>query len=507
MSLARTGRGGGRGRHSSLLILAAVMVGSWSLPARADAQYTSRELPLEVAVGLALEHNPIFKQQASGLAVARSAVRSAYGSLAPSAAVSAGFGYTAPGQLRYQSQELGEQPDFLSSDYGLRLSYQVNGTTLLQPAVERARERAAERRLEGAESQLEADVTRQYLQLLQARERHRQSAREVERTEGHVRLAQGRLEVGAGTPLDVRRAEVQHGQAEVRQVQAENAAAMELLRLAGILGVSLAPDVELTSRFEVFEPRWTAADLVDRARAGNPGVRAAKAGAEAAEVSARATRSQYLPTLNVSVGVVGSVYQARTVDPLVQQQTDRLLSGFGGCVSQNEIRARVGLGASPCVDPRDPSEQARIRSMIEGSNSGFPFGYARQPVQASIGVSLPLFTGLNRQHQVQVARAAADDARHQSRAEELRLQQEVTGALLEIVAAHRTSLLQERVRAAAEEELRLATDRFRFGSATSIEVTDAQTNLSQAEIQKIEATFDFHRSLAALEALVGEHLR
>jgi hypothetical protein len=45
------------------------------------------------------------------------------------------------------------------------------------------------------------------------------------------------------------------------------------------------------------------------------------------------------------------------------------------------------------------------------------------------------------------------------------------------------------------------TERFRFGAATSVEVTDAQTNLAQAEIEKIDAAYNFHQSLAALEAL------
>ena len=59
----------------------------------------------------------------------------------------------------------------------------------------------------------------------------------------------------------------------------------------------------------------------------------------------------------------------------------------------------------------------------------------------------------------------------------------------------------------AQEELRLAQERFRFGAASSIEVTDAQTNLAQAEQDLINAVYNFHRTLASLEALVGRPLR
>jgi outer membrane protein TolC len=38
-------------------------------------------------------------------------------------------------------------------------------------------------------------------------------------------------------------------------------------------------------------------------------------------------------------------------------------------------------------------------------------------------------------------------------------------------------------------------------------VTDAQTNLAEAERALIDNVYSFHQSLAALEALIGERLR
>jgi outer membrane protein len=53
----------------------------------------------------------------------------------------------------------------------------------------------------------------------------------------------------------------------------------------------------------------------------------------------------------------------------------------------------------------------------------------------------------------------------------------------------------------------MARERFRLGAANSIEVTDAQTRLSEAERAVIDAVYMYHKSLAALEALVGRSLR
>jgi outer membrane protein len=323
----------------------------------------------------------------------------------------------------------------------------------------------------------------------------------------HVRLAEARLEVGAGTPLDVRRAEVQQGRAQVSLVQARNSAATAVLMLSQLIGVQLDPSVSLTSEFEIFDPAWDAQSLVERALQNNPALLAARAGSSAAGTAVTAARSSYLPTLSMNMGWRGSVYQAGNIDPLVAEGIEGMQRTYSSCLGQNEIRTRVGLDPQACVNPADPAVAAALRTDIERQNSGFPFGYDRQPLSASLTVSLPVFTGFSRQLEVDRARAAAADAGYQVRAEELRLRQEVGTAVRNLETAHQTVLLQEQVRENAAEELRLAQERFRFGAANSVEVTDAQTNLAQSEKELIDAVYDFHKSLAALEALVGQSLR
>jgi outer membrane protein len=131
------------------------------------------------------------------------------------------------------------------------------------------------------------------------------------------------------------------------------------------------------------------------------------------------------------------------------------------------------------------------------------FGYVSQPASASLTISIPIFTGLQRQQQVEDANIARMNAQHSVRARELQVEVEITSALRNLETAYRTALLQQQVRANAQEELQLAEERFRFGSNTSIEVVDAQASLSEAERAEIAAVYGFHRSLADLEARVG----
>jgi outer membrane protein len=474
------------------------------LPMSGAAQEAPRVLTLSEAVELARQSNPDFLSQENDLTSAQWAVRSAYGDLLPTSSVSMGMGYTASGERRFGTVGLGEQPAMYSSNYNLGLSYSLNGARLLEPTRARAQQRATEARVQGVGQQLDANVRRGYLAVLQADAAAVQATQEVERTAQHIRLAEARLEVGTGTILDLRRAEVQHGQAEVRVVQAENTAAAERLSLGRLLGVPLTADVRLTSEFELFQPSWDRDEIVTLAIANNPVLRAARAQEEATATMRRVARSEYLPSLSASLGFRGDLAQAATIDPLVQGEMAAAERNRQSCIDQNQIRQTAGLPPVACPGPVD---QGEIENRLRAQHSGFPFDYTRQPMTASLSISLPLFTGLNRQQRVEEANLAVDDARHAVRAEELRVMAEAETLLRNVAAAYRTAQLQARVRATAGEELRLAQEQFRSGLATSVEVTDAQTNLGEAERAEIAAVYDYHQSLAALEALVGAPLR
>lgn len=487
--------------------------GGWTLsllalllvPLPGHAQDPAAAVSLREAIALARENNPDFLQQRNDLGVARSAVRSAYGDLLPSASASTSFGYTAPGELRLQTRTFGQEPESYFSAYNIGLSYQLNGATLLRPSVERARKRATEERVSGAGAELEYLVTQQYLAVLRAREEVQQARGEVARSDEYLRLAEARLEVGAGTPLEVRSARVQKGRAEIAVVQARNSEATALLTLGRIVGVPLDTTVALTTDFRIFDPQWEADALIALAIENNPVLGAARASSSAARTSVAAARSSYLPTLNFNVGWRGYVSQYGTIDPLVERSLESI--DLEACQRNNQLLALIGEPPRPCLDPTDPSVRQMLREQFEASNRGFPFDYINQPWQASMSVSLPIFTGFSRRLQVDEAQAQAADARYRVRSEELRVRQEVASAVRSLDAAYQTALLQEEVRENAAEELRLAQERFRFGAASSVELTDAQANLARAERDQIGAIYDFHQSLAALEALVGQPLR
>jgi outer membrane protein TolC len=83
----------------------------------------------------------------------------------------------------------------------------------------------------------------------------------------------------------------------------------------------------------------------------------------------------------------------------------------------------------------------------------------------------------------------------------------VQGRYLGVNAAWQAIGVQEASRTSARDQVQLAQERFRLGSGSALEVTDAQTAVAQAEADYVNAVYAYHRAIAALELAVGRRLR
>lgn len=476
-------------------------------PAALAAQTAPATLSLEQAIAAARENNPDFLQTRNDQRTANAAIRASRDAFLPTAQVSTSLGYVAAGQSRFGAVDLDRNPAVYTSGFSAGAGIDLSAAKFFQPTVARAEARAVGQRISGAEADLTASVKQLYLTTLQAQDNVVQAEREVARTTEYVRLAQAKLDVGAGTPLDLRRAEVQQGQAEVALLQARNTLATDRLQLGQALGTMLTGDTRLSSSFQIFQPTWTAEGLVETALRNNPTLLSVRANADAADTQVRSARSAYLPSLSFDVGVNGSAIRPTNVNSVIGSTLTGMEQNFALCQRDNQINAAVGIAPRTCFDPANADVQRQVSSAVRGQYDGYPFSYTRQPWQASVALSLPILAGPQRRQQIQQAQIGREDAQLRVRSQELRLRTEVATGLLNVSNAFQTVQLQDRVVERASEELRLAQERFRFGASTSLDVVDAQTNLSQAERDRIGAVYNFHKSLAALEALVGQPLR
>jgi outer membrane protein len=488
------------------LLLAAWPTLGWAQPAPAT-------LSLEEAIGLARQYSPEHRIVQNQRTTAEWAVREAYGSLLPRVNVSSGMTYQAEGTPTFglftgDDLGLGRTPAYYFSNYNLGVNLSLNGGTFFRISEQRASRAATEARIDAAGYTLASEVTRHYLVAARARDAVAIAERELSTAEQAFQVAEARVEAGAATRLDVAQAEVERGRAEVAVLQARHAFESARLELLQRLGVELDREFELTTGFRVFEPAWTRAELVADAMQAHPQLRAARAGEDASRASARSARMAYLPTISAFGALSGYTRQAGDDAFLITQASNQAQGRIESCALWNSVSA--GLSQPLANRPADCSQYALTpeqQQRILDRNNVFPFDFTQQPPQFGVTISLPIVDGLTRERSVQQSRIAAADAQERRRAEELAIRARIATTLNALETAFRTVAIEERNVAAAEEHFQLASERYRLGAGSILELTQAQATRARADQAHLAAVYSFHENLALLEAAVGRPLR
>lgn len=501
------GRYGLSGRWLTTLLLF-----SLSLGYPVAAQEIQGTLTLDEAVRLAKLNNPAFLQTANDEGPANWAFRESLGAFLPSLNANMSGQYLAPGIPSsgiYTGSDFGiGSTDYYFSGYGLNLSYSLSGNSLFRVASARATQKATKARVGAAEYNLESGVTVQYLLALRAKDGVEVARRQLERAEESQELAQARVDVGAAIPTDGKQAEVESGRARVALLDAESLLRTEKLRLLEQIGLEAEGTYELVSEFDVFQPSWNRDDLVDQAMAGHPSLRAFRAQESSGKAQVRQAWSNYFPSLYFQVNWSGRAREIGDTDYLVGLAEGSLLSARSSCEFWNQIA--VGLNGPLSGYPQDCAPGLLTdtqRAAILRNNDVFPFNFSEEPLSLYLRVDVPIFRGFGRQRQVAEAKAASEDARLSLRAEELRLQTAVTQAYDELMTSTQVVEIETRNREVAGEHLTLAQERYRLGAAPFLELLEAQSSVSEAERDYLNAKYRFHGAIWALEAAVGERLR
>ena len=464
-------------------------------------------LSLEDAISIARRNNPVFLQTRSAQKRAGAALRSSYGVLLPQVSTSFSSAYREGRPQFFGGQAFGSTSDIVSTDAQLSVVATYNGQNLLAPKAQRATLDAAESDLSTADATLRFTVTGQYLNVLAAMARAQLNDSLLASANAQLELSRARAAVGAATTLDVRRAEVQVGQAQVAVLRERNNIETEKLRLFMQLGVEQPANVQLVTRLPVEEPKLNLDELLATARRQNPALSAARSRESAANTGVSQARSAFLPTLQLQTGISGYTSQATDIDQTITQQRNSAAAGLAGCLSTDSVRTAVGLpsiaGACSSAYTFTDANAAAIRK----ENQRYPFGFTRDPITFSASLSLPIFNGLQREQRMQEAEANRNDARYNVRATELRLKADITSGYNNLLTAYEAVQIQTRNSEAAREALALAQERFRVGANTFVDLVQARADYERAESDRITAIYEFHRAYATLESAVGRPLR
>ena len=406
---------------------------------------------LAEALRLSERVQPSVVRAAAGVRTAGAQRRSAWGSFLPSLSANSSanefYSEGAPRLDPVTGQITGGNTTNRSLSTGLSAS--VDLFTGFRRGAElraaRAGETAAEAGFIDARFQQALTTTSQFLDALAAAQLLRVRESSVRRAEEQLKVSVAKLRTGSATRSDSLRSLVTLGSARLDQLTTETdlaAAEANLARLIGETGRVKAAD---DSAFYAVVPALDAQALRMEAESKSPRVQSAVANAAAARANVSASRSTYWPSLALSGSTNWSGSETNDYDLLNQSQL-------------------------------------------------------------SLGLRWNLFDRFDRELSIaqreadrDVAEADAADIRHAVAADlELRLAElAAAGTRIEIT---QTSVV------AAREDLRVQQERYRLGISTIVDVLTSQEALDQAEVDVVNARFDYLRAKAQLEALIGRKL-
>lgn len=401
------------------------------------------ELNLQYALAFALDNNFAIRQAKERIRQQEGVVVEVKSARIPNVSSSAGYARTA---------------DEISTN-GLDHTWSVNitasqvlfsggGVSASIKGQELARE-AAELAMQAVVHDVLLAVRTQFYEVLVSRERIKVQEQNVELLERQLQDVRNRFEAGTVSNFEVLRAEVALANAQPPLISARNNFRLAIDDLRQLLGFVTATEPNVTrvpeflGTLEFTPVKYDLPSSLQSAREQRPELQRLRLLEAAAEQNVAARRSGYFPTI--------SLFGAYDWRRAPATSPDSVRDGWtGGLQAQWDIfdgRATAGR----VIQARSLLEQARLAS-------------------ADLKLSVDV---------------------------------EVRRAVSSVQEATELAEASGKVVAQAEEAVRLANARFSAGTATQLDVLTAQTDLTTARLNQLEANYRFNVAQAVLRRAMG----
>ncbi len=291
------------------------------------------------------------------------------------------------------------------------------------------------------------NVIQSYYGLLKAQQFHEVAVKNLEMSDQQVSLVKNQYDLGVVKRTDFLKAEVAQGQAKVdvlnRQTNLENARRV----LFNDMGLQdFGQPITAVEDEWVAPPIPTSSDILELLKTRNPNLLISQVRINLGEVSYKMAKGMRLPSLNSSVS-----YSANG------ENSEELMDA---------LKDDWSLGMN-------------------------------------LSVSVPIYTGNSlsvQQHQTKLSKQKSEYD-YITLLNDLRVQGELIRKTLENYSE--IIPLNQAVVASAEEDLKLVRERYSLGSATILEVLDAQVSLIRSNSTLINTIHDARIQKASLKALLG----
>lgn len=431
-------------RHIIALMAAGLLL--WG--ARAHAQVLPKiegPVTMEQAVALALEHSRKVKASGADQQAMASMRREAVAGFLPQVSMN---GYLVNQNMRpnlYSSA--GETMARNLQSFGTNRAQDLNvtamwpifsgGRTYYGYKAASARAESATEMLRGTEVEVAMQARLDYIATVREQENARVTGELQRQTEERLRVTREEFEAGKVPQLYLFRDEAELANVIQMDTMARNRAELALIALKTTLGVDLGSPISVAEPLG-YEPITVSVEQgIRQAVETHPDVQAAARQLEAAEAEVRAALGRYLPEVSATW-----MY-----------------------------------------------DWQRMRNRDESFEK--PEGYS-----AGLVMTIPLFDGFMRENAVATARAKREKARELLVQARQQVAKEINQAGLMLVAADRNVEASGKGLDQAQEQFRIAQERFASGRGIQLEVLDAQATLTRARFNVVAALADHHSALA-----------
>ncbi len=449
------------------LVLILFLITAWVAPA--PAQEPGGRLTIQEAVQLALKQNPSIKESKERVNAAQDQIGISRAGMLPQVNFGSSYFFgtafgRSSGVFPSSTEEgisggsasplSGSSPAVVSSSpFAVDLSplnyynyrFTLNqllfdfGKTPGQIGTAKASFRQAGENLANTRQQVARDTRTAYFGHLASMKAQKVAEENVRQNQELLKQAKGFYDVGLRAKIDVTKAEANLMNAEADLIKAKNLVNVSRVSLMTVLGLKTWPYNTLEDILEVEHKTQSLEELKNQALNQRPEILGNKYQQQGNLASIKTARAGYFPNLNST-------------------------ASFGWQGYEYPLNDSWWLGVS---------------------------------------MNFPLFEGLSTTYTFRQAKANLRTTQANAEVLSLNVSKEVEQSFLDVQSAREVIRANRKAREAAAENLRLAWGRYKAGVGNIIEVTDAQVQFAQADLNYVRALYDYKVAEANLDKAIG----
>lgn len=416
---------------------------------------TNNQITLEQAIGIALENNIQLQQAENLMGIQDANVRSAQADFLPNLNIGINGSRTTGRQFNPEVAAIRE-----TTQKGM--SGQINSNVIIFDGLRNIYNlRAAQNNRLTAEENIQRQrenvifsTATSFLTVILDEELLSISQQNLETSLKQLELVKAQVEVGMRPMVELYNQEATVADNEFQVVQSESRLSVAKLQLTRILGIDPLQDYEYVTPgiddANLTMTNYSLPDLLEQAFANRSDVRSTELQINTASSNVRIARGAYLPTISLSASLSGNYSDQIQQINFYDQFTD--------------LNRRTSVG---------------------------------------FNVQIPIFNRYNVARQVQISRIEYKNAVLDFESKKLEVYQEIRQAYNDYLISAKQLETTERALIAAEKAFETEQERFRIGSSTLIQLSQANALFVTASSRRIQAVYQFVFQEKLLEYYLG----